>query len=148
MLHLRWTLAKAQEGEAKSALATATALVGDRAAAQMNAAKEQAVGAHRLPELRDAEAQAAAAFQRLSIARAQIEEEAGRIRARQAEIEKRLLQLDADIAREEQMVRDNAETLQRLDCGRGRAERRECRGGGTGDQGPRGFRRSRRQGSP
>ncbi len=44
----------------------------------MTAAKEQAVGAHHLPELRDAEARAAAAFQRLTIARAQIEEEAGR----------------------------------------------------------------------
>ena len=114
LLHLRWTLAKAQEAEAKSALAVATSLVADRAAEQMNAAKEQAIGAHRLPELRDAEARSAAAFQRLSIARAQIEEEAGRIRARQAEIEKRLAQLDADIVREEQMVRDNAETLQRL----------------------------------
>ncbi len=114
LLHLRWTLAKAQEGDAKSALATATLLVADRAAEQMNAAKEQAIGAHRLPELRDAEAQSAAAFQRLSIARAQLEEEAGRIRARQAEIEKRLAQFDADIVREEQMVRDNAETLQRL----------------------------------
>jgi chromosome segregation protein len=114
LLHLRWTLAKAQEAEAKSALAAATSLVADRAAEQMNAAKEQAIGAHRLPELRDAEARSAAAFQRLSIARAQIEEEAGRIRARQAEIDKRLAQLDADIAREEQMVRDNADTLQRL----------------------------------
>ncbi|GLS32770.1 condensin subunit Smc [Mesorhizobium albiziae] len=114
LLHLRWTLAKAQESEAKSALAAATALVGERASQQMEAAKEQAIGAHRLPELRDAEAQAAAAFQRLSIACAQIEEEAGRIRARQAEIEKRLFQLDADIVREEQMVRDNADTLQRL----------------------------------
>jgi chromosome segregation protein len=114
LLHLRWTLAKAQEADAKSALATATMLVADRAAEQMNAAKEQAIGAHRLPELRDAEAQSAAAFQRLSIARAQLEEEAGRIRARQAEIEKRLAQLDADIAREEQMVSDNADTLQRL----------------------------------
>ena len=114
LLHLRWTLAKAQESEAKSALAAATALVGERASEQMEAAKEQAIGANRLPELRDAEAQAAAAFQRLSIARAQIEEEAGRIRARQAEIEKRLFQLDADIVREEQMVRDNADTLQRL----------------------------------
>ena len=75
----------------------------------MNAAKEQAIGAQRLPELRDAEAAAAAAFQRLSIARAQIEEEAGRIRARQAELDKRLAQLDADIAREERMVRDNAD---------------------------------------
>ena len=57
LLHLRWTLAKAQEAEAQSALAVATSLVGERAEAQMNAAKEQAIGAHRLPELRDAEAQ-------------------------------------------------------------------------------------------
>ncbi|MCZ8543070.1 chromosome segregation protein SMC [Mesorhizobium qingshengii] len=114
LLHLRWTLAKTQEGEARSALAVATALVGDRAAAQMNAAKEQGIGAHRLPDLRDAEAAAAAAFQRLSIAKSQIEEEAGRIRARQAELERRLQQLDGDIAREERMVRDNADILERL----------------------------------
>ncbi|MES0007641.1 chromosome segregation protein SMC [Mesorhizobium sp. M0062] len=114
LLHLRWTLAKTQEGDARSALAVATALVGDRAAAQMAAAREQGIGAHRLPDLRDAEAAAAAAFQRLSIAKAQIEEEAGRIRARQAELERRLQQLDGDIAREERMVRDNADILERL----------------------------------
>ncbi|THF56590.1 chromosome segregation protein SMC [Ollibium composti] len=114
LLHLRWTQAKAQEGEARSALATATALVGDRAASQMEAAKEQAVGAHRLPDLREAEAAAAAAFQRLSIAKTQIEEEADRIRARQTELDRRLQQLDADIVREERMVRDNAEVLERL----------------------------------
>jgi chromosome segregation protein len=114
LLHLRWTLAKAQEGEARSALAVATSLVGERAAAQMNAAKEQAIGAHKLPELREAEAAAAAAFQRLSIARSQIEEEAGRIRSRQSELDRRLEQLDADIVREERMVRDNADVLERL----------------------------------
>ncbi|MBN9220957.1 MAG: chromosome segregation protein SMC [Mesorhizobium sp.] len=114
LLHLRWTLAKTQEGEARSALATATALVGDRASAQMAAAREQGISAHRLPDLRDAEAAAAAAFQRLSIAKSQIEEEAGRIRARQSEIERRLQQLDGDIAREERMVRDNADVLERL----------------------------------
>ncbi|MGX9117666.1 chromosome segregation protein SMC [Mesorhizobium sp. BHbsci] len=114
LLHLRWTLAKTQEGEARSALAIATALVGDRAAAQMAAAREQGIGAHRLPELRDAEAAAAAAFQRLSIAKTQIEEEAGRIRARQAELDRRLQQLDGDIVREERMVRDNADILERL----------------------------------
>ncbi|MGX9146289.1 chromosome segregation protein SMC [Mesorhizobium sp. 128a] len=114
LLHLRWTLAKTQEGESRSALAIATALVGDRAAAQMAAAREQGIAAHRLPDLRDAEAAAAAAFQRLSIAKAQIEEEAGRIRARQAELERRLQQLDGDIAREERMVRDNADILERL----------------------------------
>ncbi|TIX73910.1 MAG: BMP family ABC transporter substrate-binding protein [Mesorhizobium sp.] len=74
LLHLRWTLAKTQEGEARSALAIATALVGDRAAAQMAAAREQGISAHRLPELRDAEAAAAAAFQRLSIAKTQIDQ--------------------------------------------------------------------------
>ncbi|RWK60470.1 chromosome segregation protein SMC [Mesorhizobium sp.] len=114
LLHLRWTLAKTQEGEARSALAIATALVGDRAAAQMAAAREQGIGAHRLPELRDAEAAAAAAFQRLSIAKTQIEEEAGRIRARQLELDRRLQQLDGDIVREERMVRDNADILERL----------------------------------
>lgn len=114
LLHLRWTLAKTQEGEARSALAVATTLVGDRAAAQMAAAREQGIAAHRLPDLRDAEAAAAAAFQRLSIAKTQIEEEAGRIRARQTELERRLQQLDSDIAREERMVRDNADILERL----------------------------------
>ncbi|RWM75474.1 chromosome segregation protein SMC [Mesorhizobium sp.] len=114
LLHLRWTLAKTQEGEARSALAIATALVGDRAAAQMAAAREQGISAHRLPELRDAEAAAAAAFQRLSIAKTQIEEEAGRIRARQEELDRRLQQLDGDIVREERMVRDNADILERL----------------------------------
>jgi chromosome segregation protein len=115
LLHLRWTQAKSQEAEAKSALAQATTLVGDRAAAQMQAAKDQAVSAHKLPELREAEAAAAAALQRLTIAKAQIEEEANRMRARNAELEKRLAQLDADIAREEQLVRDNADVLERLD---------------------------------
>ncbi|RWN58252.1 MAG: chromosome segregation protein SMC [Mesorhizobium sp.] len=114
LLHLRWTLAKTQEGEARSALAIATALVGDRAAAQMAAAREQGIGAHRLPDLRDAEAAAAAAFQRLSIAKTQIEEESGRIRARQLELDRRLQQLDGDIVREERMVRDNADILERL----------------------------------
>jgi chromosome segregation protein len=114
LFHLRWSLAKAQEAEAKSALSEATALVADRAQAQMNAAKDQAVSATRLPELRDAEAAAGAAFQRLSIARAQVEEEAARVRARQAELEKRIAQLDADIVREQQILADNAGVLERL----------------------------------
>ncbi|MEJ6781248.1 chromosome segregation protein SMC [Aminobacter sp. Piv2-1] len=116
LLHLRWTLAKTQEGEAQSALASATALVGDRAAAQMTAAKDQGVGAHKLPALREAEATAAATFQRLSIARSQLEEEAGRIGQRQSELDRRLQQLDADIAREQRMIGDNDAILARLDA--------------------------------
>ncbi|WP_157015252.1 chromosome segregation protein SMC [Mesorhizobium xinjiangense] len=115
LLHLRWTQAKTQEAEAQSALSGATSLVGERAQAQMNAAKEQAVGAMRLPEMRDEEAKAAAAVQRLTIARTQIDEEAERLGRRRTELERRLEQLDADIEREGRMMRDNAETLARLD---------------------------------
>jgi len=114
LLHLRWTHAKEQEGEAQSALSVATSLVGEKANAQMNAAKEQAVGAHRLPELREAEARAAAALQRLSLARKELDAEMERVRARKAELERRLEQLAADTVREERMVGDNAEVLARL----------------------------------
>ncbi|MBX3596983.1 MAG: chromosome segregation protein SMC [Rhizobiaceae bacterium] len=113
-LHLRWTAAKAQEAEARSALAVATSLVGERATQQMEAAKQQAIGAHHLPELRDAAASAAAALQRLTIAKGQIDEEEKRVRNRQSELDRRIEQLAADIERENQMVRDNAEILRRL----------------------------------
>ncbi|NTS30293.1 chromosome segregation protein SMC [Phyllobacterium sp. BT25] len=116
LLHLKWAVAKAHEGEAQSALSVATSGVGEQAQLQMNAAKEQAIGAHKLPDLREAEAKAAAVLQRLTIARAQLNEEAERIRARQGELEKRLVQFTADIAREEQMVRDNADVLSRLEA--------------------------------
>ncbi len=115
LLHLRWVQAKGQEAEAQSALAQATSAVGAMAEAQMKAARDQAVGAHKLPELREAEAKAAAALQRLSIARMQLDEEDGRVRARHAELVKRLEQLATDIAREEQMLRENADILARLD---------------------------------
>jgi chromosome segregation protein len=114
LLHLRWALAKQQEAEAQSALSGATNIVAERANQQMAAAKDQAVGAHHLPALREAEAKAAAALQRLTIARTQVEEEAQRIRARHSELEKRIAQLDADIVREEQMLRDNGDILKRL----------------------------------
>ncbi|PRD45739.1 chromosome segregation protein SMC [Phyllobacterium phragmitis] len=115
LLHLKWTLAKAQEAEAQSALSTATSAVAERAQAQMAAAREQAIAAHRLPDLRDAEAKAAAALQRLTIARTQLDEEAERIRARRSELFKRLEQFAADVVREEQMVHENADILARLD---------------------------------
>ncbi len=54
-------------------------------------------------------------LQRLAIARDQIEQEAERVRARKAELEKRLAQFDADSARERQIMADNAEFLERLD---------------------------------
>ena len=115
LLHIRWTEAKTAEGEAESALSTATAEVAERAQEQMEAAKQQAISAQKLPALRDLEAKAAAALQRLQIARGQIEEEAQRIAGRKAEVERRLAQLKDDIAREQRLIADNAGILERLD---------------------------------
>lgn len=114
LLHIRWTEAKTAEGEAQSTLSTATSDVAERAQSQMEAAKQQAISAHKLPELRENEAKAAAALQRLQIARAQIEEEAERIASRKSELDRRLVQLSEDIAREQQMIADNAGILDRL----------------------------------
>ena len=115
LLHLRWKQAKDAEGEAESALAQATARVAELAQAQMEAAKAQAIAAHRLPDLRENEAKAAAALQRLQIARGQIEEEAARLARRREELERRLAQLAGDIEREERLIADNAGALARLD---------------------------------
>ena len=115
LLHLRWSAAKAQEAEAQSTLAEATIAVGDKAQAQMNAAKEQGIGAYKLPELREQSAKAAAAMQRLNLARGQLDQEAERIRQRRSDLMKRLDQLGADLKREEQLMRENADIITQLE---------------------------------
>ena len=116
LLHIRWTEAKSAEAESESALSSATSHVAEQAQVQMEAAKQQAISASKLPEMRESEAKVAAALQRLQIARSQIEDEAERVAKRKSEIERRLAQLREDIAREEQMVVDNAGILERLEA--------------------------------
>ncbi|SIR10864.1 condensin subunit Smc [Rhizobium sp. RU20A] len=115
LLHIRWMQAKEAEAEADSQLNQITSLTAEKAQAQMNAAKHQAVVALRLPELREEEAKAAAALQRLQIAGRQLEEDAGRILKRRDELQRRLAQLAEDIRREERLAADNAGSLERLD---------------------------------
>jgi chromosome segregation protein len=115
LLHIRWSEAKSAEGEAESALNQATSLVAERAQSQMQAAKQQAIEGLRLPELRDLEARSAAALQRLTIARTQLEDDARRLDARRQELERRITQLAADIERERQMISGNSQILARLD---------------------------------
>ena len=127
LLHLRWSAAKQAQAEADSQLSEATSKVAAEAQAQMNAAKDQAIAADKLPGLREAEAKAAAALQRLTIARTQLEDEAERLAARVAELTRRIEQFDADMARERQHIADNEAILARLD-----AEEEELRAQDTG----------------
>ena len=114
LLYIRWKQAQEAELEANSALNEVTNLVAERAQAQMEAAKTQGVSSLKLPELREAEARAAAALQRLQIARSQLDEEASRLLKRRDELTRRLAQLGEDISREERLVADNAAILDRL----------------------------------
>ncbi|MEM9574723.1 MAG: chromosome segregation SMC family protein, partial [Pseudomonadota bacterium] len=114
LLHLKWVQGKNAEAESQSTLSKATSEVAERAQIQMEAAKLQGIAQKALPALRDAETAAAATLQRLTIARDQLDAEAGRLRARKAEYEQRITQLGEDIAREERMVLENADILSRL----------------------------------
>ncbi len=57
-MHIRWVQGREAENEATSALNQVTSVVAEKAQAQMEAAKAQAVASLRLPELREAEAKA------------------------------------------------------------------------------------------
>ncbi|WFU11166.1 chromosome segregation SMC family protein [Rhizobium sp. CB3090] len=116
LLHIHWKQAKEAEAEADSALNQATVLVAEKAQIQMEAAKAQGIASFKLPDLRDEEAKAAAALQRLQFARNQLEEDANRILRRRDELTRRLAQLAEDISREERLVADNAAILAKLDA--------------------------------
>ncbi len=115
LFYLRWKAARQAVNEAESALTAATLLVGQKGEAQAAAAKEQAIIAHKLPKLRDAEAHAGAALQRLVLERNQIDQEAQRIAVRKQELDDRLRQLGEDLAREQQMIAENSDIVDHLD---------------------------------
>jgi chromosome segregation protein len=114
LFHLRWVAANAELGEAGHAKDLAVRLVAERTGVQAEAAERQALAAAGLPALRDAEARAAAALQRLVMARETLEREEARARERMAELDRRLTQLGADIEREQRLAADAETALIRL----------------------------------
>jgi chromosome segregation protein len=108
--------------EATAALATAehkleTDLLGlaEETRRQAETARLQAVAAHELPPLREAEQLAAGELQKLVLARETLDGEEKRAKARLAELERRLAQMHADLAREQALIEDAASVLARLD---------------------------------
>jgi chromosome segregation protein len=102
--------------------------LAERTRVQAETARLQGVAAHALPGLRDAEAQAGAALQRLALAREALEGEEKRAGERKAELERRIAQLTADLAREKAHFDDSAATLERLE-----AEEEELAGTGEAE---------------
>jgi chromosome segregation protein len=124
LFHLRWIACNSERAEAERAKDLAVRVVAERTGEQAEAAKRQALAAAALPELRLAEAGAAAGLNRLVLAREAIEREAARARERMAELDQRLVQLATDIGRERRLADDAEAALERL-AGEAEVLRRE-----------------------
>jgi len=114
LFHLRWVRAKAELVEAERNRDAAVRLVAERTGHQAEAARHQAMAQADLPGLRDAEAKAAAALQRLVIARETLDREEARANERIAELDRRIVQFGADIERERAHTTDAEAALLRL----------------------------------
>jgi chromosome segregation protein len=114
LFHLRFVAANRENADAEQAKDIAVRVVAARTGEQAEASKRQALIAAELPPLRDAEVAAAAALQRLVVARETLEREERRARERITELEGRLVQFDADTEREQRLAVDAETALSRL----------------------------------
>jgi chromosome segregation protein len=114
LFHLRWISAKAEVGDAERTRDETVRVVAERTSEQTKATTQQALVASGLPSLRDAEAKAAAALQRLIIARETLEREETRAKERIAELDRRLEQYASDLQRERTLAADAEAALERL----------------------------------
>jgi len=114
LLHLRWTAAKGEVAEAERMRDASVRVVAARTGEQAQASTRQARIAAGLPALREAEAKAAAALQRLTLARDTLAREEARAKERIIELDRRLEQFAADGERERTLAADAAAALDRL----------------------------------
>ncbi len=113
---IAWRAADAEAREAETAFAALTGDVADRTRLQAETARAQAMAAADLPALRDAEARAGAALHRLVAARDVLAGEEKRAESRASELRRRVEQMGGDIAREQSLVADATQAVERLDA--------------------------------
>ena len=116
LFHLRWVAAGTEVTETERAKDEAVRVVAERTHAQLQASTQQAEVSAVLPGLREAEAKAAAALQRLLIARETLEREEARAKERIGELDRRIAQYGSDLTRERALAADAEAALARLDA--------------------------------
>ncbi len=99
-LHWQWVEATDQRNAAKERMAEAEAQVAEMTRLTSTAATQQAEAGEAIPGLRQTEAAAAAALQRLLLARDALEAEEQRLDAARQEVDARLAQIAGDVDRE------------------------------------------------
>ena len=115
---MSYQVAADQLRDAAQRLETDLRDVQERTLEQAEAAKFQAIAAHELPPLREAEAEAGAAVHRLAAARQAIEADEQRARERVAELARHIDQFARDLERETALIEDAAEVAYRLEAER------------------------------
>ncbi|WP_448189130.1 chromosome segregation protein SMC [Azospirillum sp. sgz301742] len=113
--HLRWIAAQADLERARSAFAKVEETVRGLMLAVTQLTSKRTEDAAGLPEKRQAEAAAAAALQRLVIAKEQLDAEERRVADQQRALQARLQQIAGDLGREQALAADAGDALSRLE---------------------------------
>jgi chromosome segregation protein len=111
LYHLRWVAARAAEKETEAEQGRQISQLADATHTERLAAKLAEEAEVAVQPVREAEAAAAAALQRLTINREQLEEEIRRADSRRTELQERLRQIEADGTRERTLVAEADEIL-------------------------------------
>ncbi|WP_371258383.1 AAA family ATPase [Magnetospira sp. QH-2] len=115
LFHLRWLAALETLDQARKHLKQTESAVAEMTAMAAAAVTKQAVTADGLPQLRQAEAEAGAELQHLTITLRELEAEAQRVVRAREEGHARLAQADGDMERERILARDAEAALVRLE---------------------------------
>ena len=115
VLFHRWREAMDEHDVGRKSLAEAEATLAEITRLAAAASTGQAERAAIVPERRRSEAEAAAALQRLLVARDALEAEERRIEEARSDLNRRMAQIDEDTQRERSLQNDAAEALSHLD---------------------------------
>ena len=116
VLYLRWMEAQGLVDTGEAELAAALEKVGQATQAEAQALRAEAEAAAKIQPLREQEAAKGAVLHRFKVEHDNLEREAQRTDERRRELENRLVQLERDRAREEQLIVEAKETLARLEA--------------------------------
>lgn len=128
--HLRWQTAGAERDRAMGAFQTAETGVRDLMLAVAQFTTQQTEAAAALPQLRQDEAVAGAALQRLTLARESLDSEERRVEESGRALKARLVQVAGDLGRERALAADAGAAVERLVEERQRLQQSQAREAG------------------
>lgn len=114
LLYRRWDGAMQAQAVARQALREAEQAVASISGGTSQATREQIEASEAVPALREADAEAGARLQRLTITREQLDAEEQRLTSQRVQAEQRLRQIQQDMEREQTRTTDAAEALEAL----------------------------------